>query len=201
MASKTEICNLAISHIGIAKDIGNVETDATQEATACRRFFEVVKKIVLREWSWPFARKQVLLGLITETPNNEWAFSYAYPADALKVIRILSGIRNDTHATRVRMFIYRGAAGREIFTDQRDACLEYVVNEADIGRFPEDFVNMLALRLAAYIAPRLTRGDPNRLGVRALALYNEERQEAMANSANEEEPDVENESALIDERE
>lgn len=201
MASETEIANLAISHLGVGKEISDLTTDRSQEALACRRFYATARDQVLRDFAWPFAMKTVALGLVEEDPNDEWGYSYRYPSDAVELRRIISGERNDNRQGRVPYRIGRDASGLLIFTDEEDAELEYTLRETDTGRYPADFVMALSLRLAVYIAPRLTAGDPFKLSMRALDLYNYELSQARANAANEEQPEEPPESEFIRERE
>src|SRR5438046_2758921 len=95
LSSTTEIANMAISLIGIAKEIANLDSENSAEAKACRRFFANVRDTVLGDFPWPFATKFATLSLVQTDPNDDWGFSYNYPSDALKIRRILSGIRND----------------------------------------------------------------------------------------------------------
>lgn len=171
MASKTEICNLSLSHIGVGKEIADLDTEDSQEANACRRFYDIARDTVFRDYPWPFTTKMAMLGLVEENPTVEWRYSYSYPPDCLRARRILSGVRNDNRQSRVPYRIVKGDSGLLIYTDERDACLEYSAREEDVLRYPPDFINALSLRLAAYIAPRLTRGDQTGLGQRALELY------------------------------
>lgn len=200
-SSTTAIANLAISHLGIGKEIANLITERSAEAQACRRFYETARDITLRDFSWPFATKINALGLVEEDPNDEWGFSYRYPTDCLKLRRILSGIRNDTRQTRIPYRVTRDESGLLIYTDAEDAELEYTINESDVGRFPPDFVMALSFLLAGYVAPRLTGGDPFKLGNRALELYQFELSKARSSAANEEQPDDLPESEFIRTRE
>ena len=81
--------------------------------------------------------------------------------------------------------------------------MEYTVREENPERFPADFTNALAFRIAAYIAPRITKGDRNaiRLGNRALQLYAAEIARAQATAANEVQLDEAPQSEFIVERE
>ena len=188
-ASTTEIANLAISHLGIGKEIGNLETEKSEEAQAIRRFFDTVRNQVLRDFPWPFATKFVNLALVEQDPTEEWAFSYRHPSDALKLRRILSGLRNDHRQSKVPFRISRDDSGLLIFTDFEDAQLEYTFEEEDPLRFPDDFIQALSFRLAAYVAPRLTKGDPFKVGRNAMEMYLFEINRAQSTAANEEQMD------------
>lgn len=56
--------------------------------------------------------------------------------------------------------------------------------------FPPDFAEAVSLLLAAYIAPTLTAGDPQKLGVRAYQLYEFRLRAAQANAQNEQQVDM-----------
>jgi hypothetical protein len=199
-ASEIAICNMALSHLGVAKEIANLETENSQEASACRRFFAQARDNTLRDYPWPFATKITTLALVEADPNEEWGYSYRAPTDFLRINRILSGVRNDSARTRVPYRIVRDESGLLIYTDKEDAEIEYVMRETDPSRYPGDFTMALSLRLAAYIAPRLTAGDPYKLGERALRLHSLEISKAEATSFNEEQAEEAPESEMVDER-
>lgn len=184
MSSKMQIWNMAISHLGISKEIAS-ETEQTAEAKACRRFYETTLKNVLKDHSWPFASKIATLNLISSNPNTEWAYSYRYPTDCLFFRRILSGNRNDTPATKVPYAVSQDSSATIIFTDATNAVAEYTRNITDESFFSSDFETAVSYRLAYYIAPRLTAGDPFNLGQKALQSYQIELSRAVANSFNE----------------
>lgn len=184
MPTPVEICNLSLSHLGVGKEIATL-TEDSQEARACNRFFPIAVQTVLRDFPYPFANKFAAAQLVQEDPNEEWGFSYRYPSDCLKLIRILSGVRNDNRQTRTPYKIGHDSAGRLIYTDKRDAQLEYIENITDTSKFPPDASMALSFRLAAYVAPRLTAGDPFKMGERALRFYLGEVAMARANAVNE----------------
>lgn len=197
MASATEICNLALSHLGVGKEIANIDTEQSEEASACRRFYESARDATLRDFNWPFATRYEELGLIEEDPNDEWDYSYRYPTNCLRIRKILSGIRNDTRQSRVPYQIAQDDAGRILFTDQEDACIVYTRKETDPDKYTSDFVLAFSFRLANYIAPRLTAGDPFGLGKRALEMYSYEISVAAANAMNEQQDEELVDSELI----
>lgn len=201
MASKVGICNFALGHLGLGKEIANFETEKSQEAASCRLYYETALKQTLRDYDWPFATKIAALNLIEETPNVEWGYSYRYPTDCVKFRRILSGVRIETRTQRVPLKIAKDSAGRIIFTDRQEAEGEYTEYVTNPALYPEDFTMALSLRLAAYIAPRVTAGDPYKLAERATRLYLAELGMAEATSGNEEQTDPEPDSEMISGRE
>ena len=197
MPSNTEIANLAISHLGTGKDIENLTTGNSPEAKAMRRFFETARDKVLEDFPWPFATKFVALGLIKESPTTEWAYSYGFPADAIRFVRILSAQRTDSRQSEVKYKIVHGASAQELYTDKEDAWAEFTFRVTDTARFSPSFVVALSHLLAKLAAPRLTRGDPFKQQERQKIFYQEAISEAWANAANQERPDEGVESELV----
>jgi hypothetical protein len=200
-SSKTEICNIAISHLGSANEIANVETEASQEAASCRRFYDTALKATLRDFPWSFAAKIAEMQLVEEDPNDEWAYSYRYPSDCVRLKRILSGSRTDTNDTRISYKIIRDDSGLLILTDKENAELEYTKLETDPLVYPHDFVIAFSYRLAHFVAPRITAGDKFKLGDRALQFYLYEISRAESTGLNEEQADVHPDSEFIRTRE
>ena len=194
--SKTEIANLAFSFIA-AKEIGNLDSEASAEAEACRRHYDNALRRVLRAYPWSFANQSVTLGLVHDFDDDEdaeWSYSYRYPADCLRLLRIHSGQRTDSRDTRIAYKIGRDDDGLLIYTDEEDAIVEYTYLEENAARFPDDFIEALAYRLASLIVPRLTGGDPWKLQDRMKKEYLEALQNAQATGANEEQADEEPDS-------
>lgn len=197
MSSEVEVCNMAISHLGIGKEIANLDTEQSEEASACRRFFDIARKTVLGDLNWTFATKFAVLGLVESDPSDEWDYSYRYPVDCITLRRILSGVRSDTRRTRVPFKILRDTSGRLIYTDEESAEVEYTEDIEDIEVFPPETVLALSFKLAALIAPRLTGGDPFKLGDKMLGLYEAELRNAKKKNMNEEVQDLPGESEFI----
>src|ERR1044071_5881014 len=114
--SATEICNMALGHLGIDNDIGDLDTDRTVEARVCRKFYETTCDQVLRDFAWPFAKKLVALALITDAedddhPTDEWDYQYEVPSDSVMLRRIVSGTRNDSRDSRVAYLESNGDSG------------------------------------------------------------------------------------------
>ena len=179
---------MAISHLGISKEVASV-TEASQEASALRRFWDITVEEVLGDFPWSFATKFETLGLVEEDPNLEWSFSYRYPTDCLFVRKILSGIRNDDRQSRVSYRLAIDSSGKLIFTDMEDAQLEYTCLIDNPEHFPADFSMALSYKLAANVAPRITGQDEYKMGDKAMQLYMMQLSKAKSRALNEEQPD------------
>lgn len=199
-SSSTEICNMAIAHLGIGKQIATL-TERSQEANVCSIFYETAKDITLRDFDWPFTTKNVDLGLVETDPTTEWSFSYRYPSDAVKIRRILSGIRNDNNDTEVPHKIYADDSGKLLYCDIEDAVLEYTARIDVVEQYPLDFVMALSYRLASLIAPTIVGVKNISLVGNMLELYNLHVGMARQNSAGEEKQDRTPESEFIRARE
>lgn len=197
MASTTEIANLALAHLGIGKEIATLETENSAEARILRRFYETARDAVLRDFDWPFAGKRAALGLVETDPTDEWAYSYRYPSDALKLRRIPSGTRNDTLASRIPFVVGQDTTGQLIFSDQAEAEMEYTLRVTAVEKYSPDFILALSYLLAVYSAPALTGGDPFKLGDKAAKFYQYMIAKAQASALGEEQPDPPQESEFI----
>lgn len=193
MTDKITIANMALSHLGASTEIQDFDTDKTKEAQACRRFYDNLRQKVLRDFDWPFANAIDFLSQLPNPtglsqPTVEWSYWYRYPSTAIAIRRILNGAtRSDTADSRADFAVGRDAAGRVIYTNQAaPAQIQYTYDETDATRFPPDFADALSLLLASRMAPRLTGGDPQKLGIQAYQMYRFSISEAWANSANQE---------------
>ena len=190
--SKTSICNLALIHLGHSKLLANVETDQTAAANACRTVYDQVRNEVLRDFTWPFATERVTLALVEADPNDEWDYAYRYPDDCIMFHRILNDDRPTALITHLPFRLGQDSQGALIFTDRENAMGQYTIRIEDPSRYPPDFVGMLALLLAVYLAPSVTAGDEFKLGERAMKVYGWARAIARANASNEEQADLDN---------
>lgn len=207
-AAQLGICNAALLHLA-NKAIRSL-TDASEAAAACLLFYDQVRDEVLREFRWPFATRFAALTLVGGTSTvpvtTEWGYSYRLPADCLAPRRILSGTRRETRDDRVPFDTASDDSGGLLYTDQPpvDATsttpqlpqLEYTALVAE-ARFPSDFTQALSLKLAFYVAPALTGGDPQKLGARAGQIYEAMLARSEYNAALERQRDPEPDSEFI----
>jgi hypothetical protein len=160
VASKTQICNIALVRIGVTKFLTNVETDKSKEASALNLVFDDERDYVLRDFPWPFATSYAQLNLVSgslETPtSNDWIYAYRYPSDCMFARRITTVLgRAETQPPPFK--IGRDSQGRLVYTNQEDAELEYTLGVTDPAEFDSVFDSMLAWKLAKTLAPSASR--------------------------------------------
>jgi len=156
MTSRTEICNLAISHFPGGQPItGTTNEDNTVEKKACDTYYDIARRKILTDINWYFPRKVESLGLIIEKPNNQWAYSYSYPSDCIQTIRVLSGYYPEQDETKVNFVTGIHGGIKCIFTDKVDAQLEYISDLEDTDLFPIDFIIAFSYLLAFFISPKI----------------------------------------------
>lgn len=155
---------------------------------------------MLRDFPWPFAVTTATLALVAATPNGpEWAYTYAYPSDALLLTRAPYGsIRNPTVDTLTRYRIgRRTGGGKLLYMDQDAATIEYIAQVTDPSEFPPDFVAALSYLLASRICAQVTSDIKQQNTTLMYTLYRDHIGRAKKNAANESAADVQPESGYI----
>ena len=163
MASKVQICNLALSRIG-ARRIQSL-SDSIKEARECTAHYDFARDAVLEDHDWTFARKRLTLALLSDTYSG-WEYAYQYPSDCV----IARHIYNDTGAdtgtsydidsdryeplgkTEFEIVSSEDKDYRVILTNKEDAELRYTARVTDANLYSAKFVSALAFRLAAELA-------------------------------------------------
>lgn len=198
MSDEVHICNMALGHLGNSKLIAALDERST-EARMCNLYYAQCRDEVLRDFPWPFATVVSTLALLSTSPTPEWAFSYAYPSEALRLVRAPYGsVRNPTVDTLTKYLVRRGASGgRVLYADQSVATIEYIAQVTDAGEFPPDFTAALSYALAARICPSVTSENRKETTLLMVQFYQAVVANAKANAANEESPDVEPDAGFI----
>lgn len=198
--SETEIANLALRHLGQGVEISDLSTDPTAAGRALRKFYADARDELLREADWSFARKYAPFVLIAQDPpeaSPEWGYSYQVPPDALRVLKIRSGLRPGLAEPPIPFEVVEGG---KLYTTIEDAKAIYTARVTNPASYPADFTLALSLRLAAYIAPSVTAGDPFFLQRRSLELFQLSIQKAKLASLRERDLGPPPESPFVSER-
>lgn len=175
MSSVVEICNMALSHIGVRR-IQSL-TEATKEARTCNLLYEPLRDASLEDHDWGFARKNVVLAATSDSYTN-WEYAYAWPSDCISARKIIDedgsytgtsyDIDNDRSVqvgkVKFEIGINDAKDGKIILTDKADAELRYTAKVTNSTLFSPIFVAALSLRLASDLVQPL-RADASLQGL------------------------------------
>jgi len=146
------IANMALDLIG-ARYISAMN-EASKEARACNRNYELCRRAVLRDHPWNFATKRVILDTAdTTAPAFEFARRFALPDDFIRVHTIYYA-----DATVVDQGAYK-LEGGFLLTDESVLWLRYVYDLQATTAFDPLFDQALAAKLAADIAFLITASE------------------------------------------
>lgn len=165
MASKLDIWNLALSHIGDGDDVDQ-EDEASLEAEQCRKFYPIARDMLLERHNWDFAQKTVQLATLSEAASRQWAYRYAVPADYIKAITLAPDL-NLLTATWLTEEQYRlqvetwaktfeieatNTGTISILTNEYQAYLKYIYRNENTSSYSAGFVMALSYLLASFLA-------------------------------------------------
>ena len=86
VTSPTDICNLALGHLGEAR-ITSLEEDSVA-ARACALHYVNVRDEVLRSHRWNFAQDRKVLAALQDPPEFGWSRQYQLPLNCLRVLEV-----------------------------------------------------------------------------------------------------------------
>lgn len=199
--ANTDIANMAISNLGSGKEVADLTTEKSQEASACRRFYDSALVATLRDTDWGFNRQIVQLALVTDfrptTYPWEWSFSYQFPANAIIVRQLGLGNRIDPMGSDVPFEMRLGQSGSLILTNLESASAKIGIAVSAVELYPADFVLAFSMLLSSLIAPRLTNGDPLSLGLKNYQKYQMMISTAQKNDFIQSQERAENQSDMI----
>lgn len=168
ITSETDICNLGLTRLGNKQQITSL-SEGTTAADLCTLHYPLCRDAVLRAHPWNFAIQRVALSRDTSyTSVFEYDYRFLLPTDpyCLKVIR--TSWDSNAYATGAAVYGFPGIMGnasavipyriegRYLLCNETSASIEYIGRVTDVAQFDELFVDVLAQRIAAELAPALT---------------------------------------------
>ncbi len=153
MASETSICNQALSWLG-ASLILSID-DGTTNADLCKVNYDELRDTVLNEAFWTFATKRYKWTPTTDIPAFGYSKSFLIPSEVITIIEVRddSVFANGTSNLDWRREADRVVANVDVIFAK---CIYQVT---DVSKFSPLFVQALATRLAAELAPRITESN------------------------------------------
>jgi len=156
----TDICNLALSHVGSSTVLQSMN-ETFKEAQQCKLHYDQCRRETLQRLDWSFARRTVGLSLQGQAPST-WRFSYAYPDGCLKLLRVYTPElfeRRGSPLPPYNLAVSANGEQRNIWSDQENAVAEFTADVTAVSIFDGQFVTALSYLLASRIAPALVGMD------------------------------------------
>ena len=153
--NRTDICNMALSIINRQR-IDSLD-DTSEEAKACKIYYEHTRERLLRMFGWGFARRLEKLALLDSTIPG-WDYCYGYPQECLAVQLVFAEDRAEMREMERQDFEIITLTGnnRVIGTNVELAWAEFTCDVKNTEIFSSEFTEALTRMLAASLAFPLT---------------------------------------------
>lgn len=159
MASVVDICNLALSHVGDSANVASISPpDGSKQAALCSQFYPVARDEALEAHTWSCATVRAA-GAVVTNQSTSWAYAYAQPANALRIVSVLpTGYQDEETDTQAYILEQDGSGNGVIYTNTPSAILRFIVRVTDTTKFSTMLVMAISRRLASYLAGPLLKG-------------------------------------------
>ena len=150
--TEIDICNLALGYIGNTETIASF-TENTTASDLCGRLYPIEYKRLIEEYPWNFAVKTAALTEVTTETSDIYSFVYKYPADAIRILRILPAADGYVNEYELQ-YVLDSTDGdtKRILCNVEDASVEYIMDVDNAEVFTPSFADALAWRLAVKLA-------------------------------------------------
>lgn len=189
MASKVEICNNALSKIGV--DPITSLTEGTTFASRCNTIYEHIAREVMSEGSWTSTIRRASLAQTTNTPEYDYSYEYQLPTDP-ECLRVL-----DVYESENGWYDY-AIEGDKLLSDRSSIKIRYIAYLDESGDYDVDLQKAIQYRLAAELAYTIT-GD-RFISRELLAVYEDMKAQALAANGAQGSPEYTSSSDLEDVR-
>jgi hypothetical protein len=185
MATEVDIANLALAHLGDSATVASLDPpEGSAQAELCAIFYPIARNALLESHNWKFSIRRVTLAALS-VDSYEWAFAYAAPSDAIRLLSVLPPGASATDSSQP--YDTESAPGGEniILTNQESAVLRYTAFVSDTSKFTPLVVEALSMLLASYLAGPILKGDVGKAEAKACyTLYRTILAQASASDAN-----------------
>lgn len=154
-----EIVNLALDLLGQEDPISDLATGTSDIEIISNRWYDTVRRKVLRMYAWNFANVLDVLSVDeSETPAFGYDYAFELPDDCLRVLQIGNSVDGVILGRNLYgiygRFVYVRSEG--ISSTTPTISIAYTSNVEDVELFDAMFVNLLAIELAATMAYKIT---------------------------------------------
>ena len=173
MATKVDICNLALGILGDPATLVSIDPpEGSAEADHCARFYPMAKKMALSSYSWGFATRRIVPAcLATKVVGDKESYVFPLPSDCLQVLAVSVDDQQETQA--LVKYRIEWIDGREcLITRHKDIWLSYTSSETDESQFSAPFTLALSRLLASMLAgPMIPGSSGSKMSADQIQLY------------------------------
>lgn len=180
MASKTDICNLALVRLGEPPVLSL--DDTSKRANALKSYYDLALDILLQDHPWNFATRRATLARLTAAPDFGYSYAYQLPSGCLRVLGMVGDGYNIDPSLNYKL------EGQQLLTDESAVKIKYILRVTETGMYGARFCSALASRLALELSYHLVKSPA--LQGQMLKLFGAELSAAKAIDAQEDTPEV-----------
>ena len=150
--SKTDICNMALSHLGNYGTVNDIDTPTSDKEATFALWYDVTRQAALRLVIPNFAMDRRIVSKRATAPAFGYTYAYEKPSDCLKPLGF-----NDIDAKEKDNYTIEG---EDILTDidfTDGMELRFIRDVEDVTKFTSDFKILLSYILAAKVAMPITQ--------------------------------------------
>lgn len=187
--TETNLCNMALSRIGVTRKLTDYDTDPSVEGIECRLWYPTVLRELQEAFDWPWARRRAVL-VLTAVTATDYQYVYTLPEDCLKPLALACETDPNPRWDERIPFTIEGDGTYTglLLTDQVSAELKYRAYVENVCYFPPIFKKALSLGVASRLAASLKKDE--QLAERIGSESNGALRVAMSLAANTGQPQV-----------
>lgn len=143
--TQLELYNMALAHIG--KTPLDSLSDNTESRIYCDAFYEITRKLFLKQSKLHLARKEKALSLASGESSVRYGYIYDMPADCEYPLYIYPESSDIEYVVESKSTL----TSRVIKTDEPDATLVYVTDISNLNVYSPDDIIAMSYLLASFI--------------------------------------------------
>jgi len=143
-----EICNLALDYLGSGSIVSRSDK-ADKTAKLCDRWYDISRRSILKDLNASFSIKRAALATATDfTPVYGYSNAFNLPDKCLKILNIEDPMQAERYQIE----------GKYLYCDYSNIVnVRYIYDEEDVSLYDDEFIELLALKLARNICMPLTQ--------------------------------------------
>jgi hypothetical protein len=161
MASKVDICNLALGHLAQgATPITSIDPpDGSFYAEVMYQYYPIARDMALEAHEWNFASTRERLARITLPDSiTQWAYAFDFPTQVIRPLVVLPhGATDDKYALPFRIETDNLTDDRVVLCNVDDVVMKYIRRQDDPTRYTPSFVMAMSYLLAHFAAGPITK--------------------------------------------